>query len=496
MANPDQVLFTTKRNDEVGRFAVAKQPLKPGDLIFSETPFAYGPKSDSPPLCLGCFAPADCTVLCTKCSWPVCGPQCEAAAPHKEYECEAFARAKVKFQPMEDPTQICLQYECVTPLRVLLAMEKDPKRWEEEVRIMEAHNDVRRTKPVWQFNQVNVVDYLRGPCRCDRFPEDLIHTVCGILEINAFEARANSGYLVRCLYPKLAILSHNCISNIHHSVAPDDFKVAVRATVETPEGGELFSSYTYSLWPTLVRREFLKESKYFECTCKRCCDKTELGTHMGTLKCQKCDNGVILSTDPLSDSCEWKCTHCEFKTKAGAVRRVFEAIQTEIDAVEMVSGAQGIEQRESIYRKYRSVLHPKNAYMTILRTALTQLYGRAEGYSVEDLPDLLLERKVELCYQLLEVLDVVEPGASRIRGITLYELHAPLMILARNEYNSDMITREEFRKKMQEAVDILGKSVEILKNEVPNSNEGRLGLVAQQAHEGLIKNFELLIETA
>lgn len=55
--------------------------------------------------------------------------------------------------------------------------------------------------------------------------------------------------------------------------------------------------------------------------------------------------------------------------------------------------------------------------MSILRSALTQMYGKMEGYALEDLPDLLLERKVELCHMLLEVLDVIEPGRSRIRGI-------------------------------------------------------------------------------
>lgn len=55
--------------------------------------------------------------------------------------------------------------------------------------------------------------------------------------------------------------------------------------------------------------------------------------------------------------------------------------------------------------------------MSILRSALTQLYGKADGYTLEDLPDIILERKVELCNQLLEVLNVIEPGRSRIRGI-------------------------------------------------------------------------------
>lgn len=79
------------------------------------------------------------------------------------------------------------------------------------------------------------------------------------------------------------------------------FSVTVRAAVDVKKGDELYSSYTYSLWPTLVRREYLKESKHFDCSCARCSDKAELETHCGSLKCQRCDNGVILSTDPLGN---------------------------------------------------------------------------------------------------------------------------------------------------------------------------------------------------
>lgn len=78
-----------------------------------------------------------------------------------------------------------------------MAKEADPKRWEEEIQCMTHHNDIRKEKPIWEFNQVNVVNYLRGPCKLDRFPEELIHTVCGIIEVNAFEARSPAGYPIR-----------------------------------------------------------------------------------------------------------------------------------------------------------------------------------------------------------------------------------------------------------------------------------------------------------
>ncbi|CAH1278442.1 unnamed protein product [Diabrotica balteata] len=495
-------LFEVKKNDKVGRYAVAKKNLKAGDVIFSEKPFAYGPKSDSPCICLGCYTYLESQNLCSKCSWPVCSPECENKTVHKDFECEVFSKAKVKFQQVDDPSETCLQYECITPLRVLLSKEKDPKRWEEEIQHMEPHNDIRKQKPIWEFNQHNVVEYLRSVCKLDRFSEELIHTVCGILDINAFEARTLEGNAVRCLFPKLAIMSHNCVSNIHHAVdgkgtgAVDDFSVTVRAAVDVPSGKELHSSYTYSLWPTLVRREFLKENKFFDCTCERCSDKSELGTHCSTLKCQKCDNGIIMSTDPLDDKCEWKCTHCEFKTSAVAVRKVFATIQADLDNVEYIFGPEGLQQRETLYKKYKSVLHPKNSYMTILRSGLVQLYGKAEGYSLSDLPDLILERKIELCQQLLDVLDVIEPGNSRIRGIILYELHGPQMIIARHQYQNNVITKDKFKQELRQSVDNLGQAVQILKQEPPSLPEGQLYLIANQAYEQLNENFDMLVETA
>lgn len=50
------------------------------------------------------------------------------------------------------------------------------------------------------------------------------------------------------------------------------------------------------------------------------------------------------------------------------------------------------------------------------RHSLTQMYGRVEDYLLEDLPDVVLEHKIDMCKLLLQVLDVIEPGYSRIRG--------------------------------------------------------------------------------
>lgn len=200
----------------------------------------------------------------------------------------------------------------------------------------------------------------------------------------------------------------------------------------------------------------------------------------------------------LADSeATWKCSHCDFSARGETIRKVFQTIQSELDAVEM-SGhdSHGIDQREQLFRKYRSVLHPKHAFMTCLRHSLSQMYGRIEGYMLEDLPDVLLERKAELCRDLLQVLNVVEPGYSRIRAMTLYELHAPLILLAKNEKRHGLIDKPGLKMKLNEVVKLLEEAAIILGFESPSSPEGIIGIVAKQSLEQLRENLDVLVENS
>lgn len=480
------------RNEKVGRYMVAGKALEAGEEIVTEMPFVVGPKAFTYPLCLSCYAPWPRTpenkTVCSKCGWPVCSAECETLPQHRDYECQIFARANEKFNvtaALEGSNENGVpQLECITPLRLLLESEKNPERWNQEVKDMEAHNEIRSRKEHWKMDHVNVVEYLRKQLKLDRFSEEQIQTACGILEINTFEVRTGTGNSARALYPTVALMNHSCVSNTCHSVSPTDFRIRLRTTVKLPAGGQLYGSYTHSLLPTMLRREHLLEGKHFACACPRCSDPTELGTHMSSLKCNKCDNGIVLPLDSLDRESAWKCTHCEFSTSGSAVWKVFHIIQQEVDAVESISGADGsdaIEQREAVMRKYRSVLHPRHAFHTMIRHSLAQMYGRVDEYLLDDLPDVVLEHKIDICRLLLQVLDVIEPGYSRIRGMTLYELHAPLLFIAKTQWNAGVIDEAALKSKMTEAANILKESATILCLEPPDTPEGQIGLVAKES---------------
>ena len=61
----------------------------------------------------------------------------------------------------------------------------------------------------WKEVQHNVVRYLRNTCRlADRFSEDEINHVLGVLEVNAFEITTTEGNTGRGLFPLTALMSH------------------------------------------------------------------------------------------------------------------------------------------------------------------------------------------------------------------------------------------------------------------------------------------------
>ncbi|KOB76050.1 Protein msta, isoform A [Operophtera brumata] len=259
--------------------------------------------------------------------------------------------------------------------------------------------------------------------------------------------------------------------------------ITIRAAVPIKSGETLHLCYTHVLSPTIIRREFLIQSKFFNCDCPRCADPTELGTHLSTLKCNKCDNGVILSTNPLDNDAQWKCTdkNCEFRTSGAAMRKMLAVAQADLEQLDAIEpGPQAIELREATIQKYKSVFHPRHSLLLSIKHSLAQLYGRVEGYNIGELPDLTLERKAEFCRLLLKTLDVISPGDSRMRGMMVYELHAPLMFLARSQCARGLIALDSLKARLQEPIRCLAEAARILTREDPHSPEGITGLIASR----------------
>jgi hypothetical protein len=159
-------------------------------------------------------------------------------ATHAELECKVFSGSRVP-SPSIDLTKMDPHpfYQCITPLRCLLLKETHPNKWAAlQVVVVVVRTYVRayivkarldhvitypehdkRDEVHWKQVQHNVVRYLRVTCGlAERFSENEINHVLGVLEVNAFEITSDDGDRGRGLFPLTSLMSHSCISNTRY----------------------------------------------------------------------------------------------------------------------------------------------------------------------------------------------------------------------------------------------------------------------------------------
>lgn len=464
-------LFRIEVNEVLGRHLVATRDIKAGELILQESPLIVGPKAVSMPVCLGCHSACreENFVECDGCGFPLCSVKCQASEHHFD-ECRLMmeGKYKVKIEFGEKNAG----YFPIVPLRCLLAKEKNPEKYKKIVNL-QSHLEEKLRSPLFALYRKNIAHFLMEKLGLKQFDETEILTVAGILDTNAFEI-GSKDLKLRGLYNTASMIAHNCRPNTKHTFHGSDLVMAVTAISDIPEGGVIFATYTQTFWGTLERRNHLKMAKCFDCTCERCSDPTELGTYLGAIRCSHCmtpenfRNGpYITSTDPLKKDAIWQCGNCGYGLPGKQIFSGNETLKEEISRLDKKK-AEKLEEFMEKYGTYGAgVLHPRNTHAVQIKHALIQIYGNKPGYlysgtssatpragsrfdvdrsliyfSVPELSDELLERKIDYCHELLEIVDVLEPGFSKIRGQVLNELQSAMVIQAKRQFNDGTITKE------------------------------------------------------
>lgn len=172
----------------------------------------------------------------------------------------------------------------------------------------------------------------------------------------------------------------------------------------------------------------LREGKYFDCTCRRCSDPTELETHMSSLRCVRCHEGVIVSTNPIgtrtplqetkqvktvSTNTDWECTNCKHRYRLSLIATSVSLARDQFSDVDKTD----TRAMEALLRKLLRTFTPQHFVILEVKQALVAAY-RDIIIRQPNPTRNILNRKTELCQDMLPVLQVVEPGISRLRGIT------------------------------------------------------------------------------
>lgn len=141
-----------------------------------------------------------------------------------------------------------------------------------------------------------------------------------------------------------------------------------------------------------------------------------------------------------------RCRKCNYTVSGKSILILLDRLFDELEMLDPNS----IKDYEDYLKRYANVLHQNHYLILSAKHSLCQLIGRSDGYIINELDLTQLQRKEEYCRDLLNVVNVLEPGASRLRGIICYEMHAPMMVKITREFENRTINSNQLRSRLKE----------------------------------------------
>ena len=314
---------------------------------------------------------------------------------------------------------------------------------------------------------------------CSLFPglakEEVVLAVLCILDTNTFQVLASgSAHNLAGLYPRVALLNHGCVPNCR-LIFRSDHRLEVRASVAIKKGASLLISYTPPFYSVIARNTILQRGKQFTCSCPRCSDPQELGLKVSSIRCSNCEGGC-LTHGKGGYTGDWGCDGCGYELS----HQNYSAMDAQLLAVQTRFDKGDVEEMKMILSSYSPKLTEHHGLILETKQHLAAALGRVDGYRYDQLSQEDMDLKISISQDLFRVLNVLEPGLSKSRGITLLDL-------------ADCQARDIFRNESDEMTildnlvvveEILSESYTILKYEDEKSIEGN---VAKKAKTDLLQ---------
>merc|ERR1719228_1385353 len=428
--------YKVEFRDQLGRILVATRNIKKGEVICEEVPAIVGPYSRSTPQCLQCFKILHTghKYTCSGCGYPMCGDQCSSGNYHKE-ECMVFRQSGLKVE-VTDMECFDSQYSAISVLRLLLLMEREEMAQKTGSNIVNDyllclskslmdHNQERKdAQPeIWQFEEDFMVNFIHEKCRLkDRFTAEEIHGANGRIMMNATSLELpEDGYGRGAgLFPIYSMMNTSCRNNTKSNVLPDH-SVEILAKVKIKAGEEITNQYHKPDKCTFLRRPIMKVKWFFDCSCPRCADPTELGSHFSSILCplERC-HGPVVSDNPLDNLSDWSCQVCGGQVKLDTVQDIIEKAESIIDNPAPNDGP--IEHYERVLHKLDMLLHSGNFLLLEVKKKLGLLYGNIMPYTMDRMRTPAWQRKIQVCHDVIDSLSKLKAGLSSSNIAILTEL--------------------------------------------------------------------------
>ncbi|XP_001361024.2 SET domain-containing protein SmydA-8 [Drosophila pseudoobscura] len=456
-------------DEKLGRHLVANINIDAGETLLEERPLLVAPHWECAQLkCAQCME--ESYVMCRKCQ---VFPLCMDCSQHNDFECEFFASGA--------GSRICKDllvknYGICALLKLLLLLEDPATRADCQTLFQRSVDleDYRDGEGMWQEHEEQVVRPLLASGLVEALPTqqltaDVLHAHCVRIDCNAFEVTGRDGETLKGVFICGAGLPHHCVPNT--VVALDEqFNMKLYAAVPLNAGDVIYNSYTNPLMGTSQRQHQLRLSRHLDCSCSRCQDATEMGTHMSSMKCRECSAGFSICEIGPDGSGNWRCVDCNAILPAVDVHEVLA------EAGDALVDAKGeLQVYESLLVRYQQLLHPNHFLLLDIKQNIASiLRAAALMNSMEQPCKKLLARRVELCSDLLPVCRAVVPGISKLYAIALFEYLLALVELIELQFAESDLDKKEYVAQLRIGSQVAKEALDLLRFEPENSAEGYL----------------------
>lgn len=171
-------------------------------------------------------------------------PLCLDCQSHCSFDCEFFCSLNTQ----QFKNLLVKNYASFAVLKFLLLME-NPQTADKCQQILKQQNQFQQYEETsWQELSKNIVQPLLGSGIAQHFKhvqisEDLLHSLCLNLDVNALEVTGSDGDSLMGIYEWGTKLPHNCVPNTAVSV-DKNFHMKIYAAVPIQKGEVIFNSYT------------------------------------------------------------------------------------------------------------------------------------------------------------------------------------------------------------------------------------------------------------
>lgn len=190
----------------------------------------------------------------------------------------------------------------------------------------------------------------------------------------------------------------------------------------------------------------------------------------------------------LDESTEWHCSDCSFTTSNECIQKSLSLIEAEIESLEGDNDANNINDNIRDYEihltKYGRILHPNHFLQVKVKEILIVLYAFRLGSKNDFQSDMAecLERRLELCQCILDLLNIFQPGLNRAKSMILYEIYSSTIALIKVNWNS-LENRDE---QIADVNKLIGEYLDVLKWEDPTSVEYSVAVLSERLSESML----------